>query len=88
MDPESSLDAVMNVGIRDGVIKAVSEIPLEGRTTINPAFGGQYSIQLSYGRFCRWRILQTIERHRNVAVRAMEDRTRDSASPGPPRHPP
>lgn len=35
MDPESGLDAVMNVGIRDGVIRAVSENTLEGYTTID-----------------------------------------------------
>lgn len=35
MDPESGLDAVMNVGIRDGVIGAVSEQPLEGGMTID-----------------------------------------------------
>jgi hypothetical protein len=34
---------------------------------VTPAFGGQYSIQLSYGRFCRWGILQTIGGHRNVS---------------------
>lgn len=34
MDPESGLDAIMNVGIRDGMISAVSEQLLDGRTTI------------------------------------------------------
>jgi N-acyl-D-aspartate/D-glutamate deacylase len=35
MDPESGLDAVRNVGIRDGKIVAVTESPLQGRETIN-----------------------------------------------------
>ena len=35
MDPESGLDAVMNVGVRDGRIEAVSEDPLEGARTID-----------------------------------------------------
>ncbi len=35
MDPETSLDAVRDVGIRDGKIAAVSESPLRGRETID-----------------------------------------------------
>jgi dihydroorotase len=35
MDPESGLDAVMNVGIRDGRVEAVSEDPLSGGRTID-----------------------------------------------------
>jgi len=35
MDPESGLDAVRNVGIRDGKIVAVTESALQGRETIN-----------------------------------------------------
>src|SRR5208282_517742 len=35
MDPESGLDAVRNVGIRNGKIVAVTESPLQGRETIN-----------------------------------------------------
>jgi N-acyl-D-aspartate/D-glutamate deacylase len=35
MDPESGLDAVRNVGIRDGKIVAVTESSLQGRETIN-----------------------------------------------------
>ena len=35
MDPETNLDAVRNVGIRDGKIAAVSEAALEGRTVID-----------------------------------------------------
>ena len=35
IDPESGLDAVRHVGIRDGAIAALSESPLSGRTTIN-----------------------------------------------------
>lgn len=35
LDPESKLDAVRHIGIRDGVIRAVSETPLRGRTTVN-----------------------------------------------------
>ncbi len=35
MDPESGLDAVRNVGIREGVIAAVSETPLEGARIID-----------------------------------------------------
>ena len=35
MDPESKLDAVRNVGIRDGKIAAISTSPLSGKTTID-----------------------------------------------------
>ena len=35
MDPESGLDAVRHIGVRDGRIDAVSERPLEGRETID-----------------------------------------------------
>lgn len=35
MDPESGLDAVRDVGIRDGRIAAVSEAPLDGRDTVD-----------------------------------------------------
>lgn len=35
LDPESKLDAVRHVGIRDGVIRAVSEKPLRGRTMVD-----------------------------------------------------
>jgi len=35
MDPESGLDAVRNVGIRDGKIAAISEGPLQGKQTID-----------------------------------------------------
>src|SRR5665213_2264 len=35
MDPESGLDAVRNVGIRGHSIAAISERPLQGRTTID-----------------------------------------------------
>jgi N-acyl-D-aspartate/D-glutamate deacylase len=35
MDPETGLDAVRNVGIRDGKIAAVSEAALEGRTVVD-----------------------------------------------------
>ena len=35
MDPESKLDAVRNVGIRDGKIAAISVSPLSGKTTID-----------------------------------------------------
>jgi hypothetical protein len=35
IDPESGLDAVRNVGIRDGRIVAVSTAPLQGRDTID-----------------------------------------------------
>jgi N-acyl-D-aspartate/D-glutamate deacylase len=34
MDPESKLDAVRNVGIRDGKIAAISTTPLSGKSTI------------------------------------------------------
>src|SRR5690242_14246912 len=35
MDPASKLDAVRNVGIRAGVIRAVSAQPLRGKTTLD-----------------------------------------------------
>ncbi len=35
MDPESGLDAIRNVGIRGRSIAAISEAPLQGRTTID-----------------------------------------------------
>ncbi|MCZ0936483.1 MAG: amidohydrolase family protein [Gemmatimonadetes bacterium] len=35
MDPESGLDAVRDVGIRDGTIAAVSESPLDGETVVD-----------------------------------------------------
>ena len=35
MDPESNLDAVRNVGIRDGKIAAISAEPLRGRTVVD-----------------------------------------------------
>jgi N-acyl-D-aspartate/D-glutamate deacylase len=35
MDPESSLDAIRNIGIRDGKIVEISEHSLEGKQTIN-----------------------------------------------------
>jgi len=35
MDPESGLDAVRHVGIRDGTIAAISESPLEGETVVD-----------------------------------------------------
>lgn len=35
LDPESKLDAIRHVGVRDGVIRAVSETPLRGRTTVD-----------------------------------------------------
>jgi N-acyl-D-aspartate/D-glutamate deacylase len=35
MDPESGLDAVRNVGIRDGKITAIAETPLIGKQTID-----------------------------------------------------
>ncbi|MDX1579008.1 MAG: D-glutamate deacylase, partial [Gemmatimonadota bacterium] len=35
MDPESGLDAVRWVGIRDGRIAAISETALEGTTTVD-----------------------------------------------------
>src|SRR5688572_18606033 len=37
VDPESRLDAVRNVGIRDGTIRAVSVEPLSGRTIVDAA---------------------------------------------------
>src|SRR5688572_646722 len=35
MDPESSLDAVREIGIRGGVIREISATPLTGRTTLD-----------------------------------------------------
>ncbi len=35
LDPESKLEAVRHVGIRDGVIRAVSQSALRGRTTVD-----------------------------------------------------
>ncbi len=35
MDPESKLDAVRNIGIRDGKIRAITAKPLKGRTTLD-----------------------------------------------------
>ncbi len=35
MDPESGLDAVRNVGIRDGRVAAITEDPLEGREVVD-----------------------------------------------------
>lgn len=35
LDPESKLDAVRHIGIRDGMIRAVSATPLRGRTTVD-----------------------------------------------------
>jgi Amidohydrolase family len=35
MDPESGLDAIRNVGIRDGKIAAIAETPLMGKQTID-----------------------------------------------------
>jgi N-acyl-D-glutamate deacylase len=35
MDPESGLDAVRNVGIKDGKIAAITERPITGKETIN-----------------------------------------------------
>src|ERR1700761_8374417 len=35
MDPETGLDAVRDVGVRDGRIAAISEAPLHGRTTVD-----------------------------------------------------
>ena len=35
IDPESKLDAVRHIGIREGVIRAVSETPLRGRTMVD-----------------------------------------------------
>lgn len=40
MDPESGLDAVRNVGIRDGRIAAVADEPIDGRATLDAA--GQF----------------------------------------------
>ncbi len=37
MDPESGLDAVRHIGIREGAIAAVSEAPLEGSVTLDAA---------------------------------------------------
>lgn len=37
MDPETGLDAVRQVGIRDGRVAAISEAPLDGRTVIDAA---------------------------------------------------
>ena len=37
LDPESGLDAVRNVGIRDGKIAAVATTTLEGRETVDAA---------------------------------------------------
>lgn len=37
MDPESGLDALRNVGIRDGKIAAISEQPLTGKTVVRAA---------------------------------------------------
>src|SRR5262245_49750967 len=34
IDPESTLDAIRNIGIRDGRIAAISESGLQGKTTI------------------------------------------------------
>ena len=35
MDPESGLDAVRNVGISGGKIRAISSSPLQGKTTMD-----------------------------------------------------
>jgi N-acyl-D-aspartate/D-glutamate deacylase len=35
MDPESGLDAVRNVGVRDGRIEVVSSEDLQGRATLD-----------------------------------------------------
>jgi predicted amidohydrolase len=35
MDPESGLDAIRHVGLRGGVIGAVSSVPLAGRETVD-----------------------------------------------------
>jgi hypothetical protein len=35
MDPESGLNAIRDVGIRAGVIRAISEVPLNGTTVVN-----------------------------------------------------
>ena len=37
LDPESGLDAVRHVGIRDGAVAAVSESPLTGAATVDAA---------------------------------------------------
>src|SRR5947209_20248075 len=37
MDPESKLDAVRNIGITAGKVRAVSASPLSGRSTIDAA---------------------------------------------------
>src|SRR4051794_13199734 len=37
MDPESGLDAVRHIGVRDGKIAAVSERPLTGKVSLNAA---------------------------------------------------
>ena len=37
MDPESSLDAVRNVGIKDGQIAVITEAPIQGKETIDAA---------------------------------------------------
>src|SRR5207248_10835615 len=37
MDPESGLDAVRNLGITGGVIRAITSEPLQGKTVINAA---------------------------------------------------
>lgn len=37
VDPESGLDAVRNLGIRDGRIAAISAVPLDGRETLDVA---------------------------------------------------
>ena len=37
IDPESKLDAVRNIGITDGKVRAVSASPLSGRSTIDAA---------------------------------------------------
>src|SRR5438105_759346 len=35
MDPETSLDSVRNLGIADGRIAAITDVPLEGRTVLD-----------------------------------------------------
>lgn len=35
MDPESGLDAVLNLGIRDGTIQIITPAPIRGRATVN-----------------------------------------------------
>lgn len=37
MDPESGLDAIRNVGVREGIIEAVSEDTLEGKRVVDAA---------------------------------------------------